>query len=158
MKKTGEKESFFIHTFARFPLSRFLFSAYFLAVFFSVFASPCFYAFPPPLFGVSPCFFVLSCFRFCLFCLRFSTRFSSAVFPNCRVTRKSVYPLFNPRVFWIAITEVLHHLPELAFRSSVAAADLPLQCAVIAGGLLLWIAATLFSTKRSEKNFEKLDF
>ena len=65
--------------------------------------------------------------------------------------------LFSVLTFlFIALTEVLHRLPGLGFLNAPEG-GLAGRAAVFGASLLLYLAALLFSWKKAEKSFEKID-
>ena len=72
------------------------------------------------------------------------------------------YKFGKPFVVFIVVTmlvvllaEVLHHIPGLEFLNGNNA--LGVQAAILAAGLVIFVAATLLSCRRSQRRFERLD-
>lgn len=58
---------------------------------------------------------------------------------------------------FIALTEILHHLPGLAFLNEAGVGGIWLRAAVLAGSAVLYAAVFTLSMKKSAARFEKLD-
>ncbi len=57
----------------------------------------------------------------------------------------------------IGIAEVLHHIPGLEALNAFGFAELPLQLALLAAGILSYIILTVLALRSSTSNFEKTD-
>lgn len=58
---------------------------------------------------------------------------------------------------FIGICETLHHLPGLEFLNTTGWDEIGIQCAILGGGILLFVIGTALSAKISAKRFEKID-
>ena len=58
---------------------------------------------------------------------------------------------------WVALAEVLHHFPGLAWLNTPAAENMPRQLSALAAGLVIWAGLTLLSYRISAARFEKID-